>query len=153
MGGRRNMNYMMIVVADSTRARIFTVDTARSPLNEIETMVHPEGRIHEKNMVSDLPGKESGKGGGGDHAFQEIIEPKKHEMTVFAKRISDYLDDTRKTNNLKNLVIIAAPALLGELRAHLSAATGEKVVFELDKNLAHHNEDDIRKHLSKFLSA
>lgn len=143
---------MMIVVADSSRARIFTVDSARSPLNEIETMAHPEGRVHEQNLVSDLPGKGSGKGGGGDHAYQEKIEPKREEMIEFAKRIADYLDETRKANKLNKLVIIAAPAFLGELRNHLSSETSEKIVFELDKNIAHHSEEDIRHHLSQFLS-
>lgn len=71
---------MMIVVADSSRARIFTADSTRSPLNEIETIAHPEGRIHEQDLVSDMQGKDSGKGGGGDHAYQEKIEPKKQEM-------------------------------------------------------------------------
>ena len=146
------MKYMMIVVADSTRARIFTVDSARSPLEEIETMAHPEGRIHEQNLVSDMPGKESGKGGGGDHAFDEKIEPKREKMVEFAKRIADYLDATRKANNLKNLAIIAAPAFLGELRTHLSKETTEKIVLEVNKNLAHHSEEDIRHHLSEFLS-
>jgi len=142
---------MMIVVADSSRARIFTVDTAHSPLNEIETLVHPEGRMHEQDMVSDLPGKDAGKGGAGDHAFQEKIEPKEHEMIAFAKRIADYLESARKANQLKKLVIIAAPEFLGELRKHLSTETSEKIVYELDKNIAHHSEEDIRKHLSQFL--
>jgi len=142
----------MIVVADSSRARIFTVDTAHSPLNEIETIVHPEGRMHEQDMVSDSPGKAAGKGGGGDHAFQEKIEPKEQELITFAIRIADYLESARKANQLKKLVIIAAPEFLGELRKHLSAETNEKIVYELDKNIAHHSEEDIRKHLSQFLS-
>lgn len=146
------MKYMMIVVADSSRARIFTVDSARSPLNEIETIVHPEGRLHEQDMVSDLPGKDAGKGGAGDHAYQEKIEPKEQEMISFAKRIADYLESARKANQLKKLVIIAAPEFLGELRSHLSTETSEKIVYELDKNIAHHSEEDIRQHLSQFLS-
>lgn len=146
------MKHLMIIVADSTRARIFTVDSARSPLNEIETMAHPEGRIHEQNLVSDMPGKDSGKGGGGDHAYQEKIEPKREEMIEFARRIADYLEETRKANNLNQLAIIAAPAFLGELRTHLSDETNKKIVFELDKNLAHHSEEDIRNHLSTVLS-
>lgn len=145
------MKPMMIVVADSSRARIFTADSTRSPLNEIETIAHPEGRIHEQDLVSDMPGKDSGKGGGGDHAYQEKIEPKKQEMIEFAKRIADYLDDARKANKLNKLLIVAAPAFLGELRNHLSTQTSEKIVFELDKNLAHHDVEDIREHLSKFL--
>jgi len=146
------MKSMMIVVADSARARIFTADSAHSPLNEIETMAHPEGRMHEQNMVSDMPGKESGKGGGGGHAYQEKIEPKEQEMIAFAKRIADYLDDARKANKLNKLILVAAPAFLGELRTHLSNETSEKIVFELDKNIAHHSVEDIRNHLPKFFT-
>ncbi|RKZ78862.1 MAG: host attachment protein, partial [Gammaproteobacteria bacterium] len=58
------MKSIMVVVADSSRARIFTTDSPSSPLNEIETMAHPEGRMHEQNMVSDLPGKDFGQGAG-----------------------------------------------------------------------------------------
>ena len=145
------MKPMMIVVADSSRARIFTVDSAHSPLIEIETMAHPEGRSHEQDLVSDMSGKESGKGGGGDHAYQEKIEPKKQEMIEFGKRVADYLDDARKANKLNKLLIVAAPAFLGELRTHLSAETREIIAFELDKNLAHHDVEDIREHLSTFL--
>jgi protein required for attachment to host cells len=145
------MKSMMIVVADSSRARIFTVDSNRSPLNEIETMAHPEGRMHEQNMVSDMPGKDTGKGGGGDHSFQEKVEPKKEEMIEFAKRVADYLDDARKANHLNKLILVAAPAFLGELRNHLSKETSEKIIYELDKNLAQHDVEDIRAHLSTFL--
>jgi len=142
------MNPMMIVVADSTRARIFTAESARSGLNEIETLANPEGRMHEQDMVSDIPGKDAGKGGAGNHAFQEKVEPKQQKIIEFAKRIAEYLDDVRKENKLGKLLLIAAPEFLGELRNHLSDETHEKVTFELDKNLAHHDEEDIRKHLS-----
>ena len=137
---------IITVVADSSRARIFTSDSTHSPLNEIETIAHPEGRMHEQEMVSDMPGK----GGGGAHAYQEKVEPKKHEMIEFAKRIADYLDGARKENKLDRLLIVAAPAFLGELRTHLSAETSKKIALELDKNLAHHDEKDIRQHLSEF---
>jgi len=146
------MKSMMIVVADSARARIFTADSDHSPLNEIETMAHPVGRMHEQNMVSDMPGKGSGKGGGGDHAYQEKIEPKEQEIIAFAKRIADYLDDARKANKLNKLILVAAPAFLGELRTHLSNETSEKIVFELDKNIAQHSVEDIRTHLPKFFT-
>lgn len=138
----------MIVVADSSRARVFTLDSTHSSLKEIETMAHPEGRIHEQDMVSDQPGKDAGKGGSGDHAYQEIVEPKKQEMIVFAKRVADYLNDARKANKINKLSIIAAPAFLGELRTHLSSETSKKIVLELDKNLAHHSVEDIRQHLT-----
>lgn len=142
------MKPITVVVADSTRARFFLADSIHSSLDEVETMVNPEGRMREQDLVSDMPGKSRGKGGGGDHAFQEKVEPKKEEMIGFAKRIAEHLDTLRKNNDLHNLYLISAPAFLGELRHHLSKETSETIVFELDKNLAHHDENDISKHLA-----
>lgn len=138
----------IVVVADSSQARIFTRETVKLPLNEIETMTHPEGRMHEKDMVSDLPGKGTGKGGAGDHAFQGKVNPKEQEVIEFAKRVADYLDDARKSNKLNHLYIIAAPAFLGELRSHLSSETAGKIALEVNKNLTQQSVKDISSHLS-----
>ena len=146
------MKSIMIVVADSTRARIFTADSTHSPLLEIETMAHPEGRLHDRDVTSDLPGKDTGAGGSGGHAYQGKTDPKKHELAEFAKRLADHLDGARTANKLSSLLIVAVPAFLGELRAHLSSQTKELIVFELDKNLTHHSLEDIRKHLPEFLT-
>jgi len=146
------MKPTMIVVADSARARIFTADSSSSPLNEIETMAHPEGRMHDREITSDLPGKGVGGDGSGGHAYQEETDPKKHELVEFTRRVADYLDDARNANKLSNLLLVASPAFLGELRSHLSSETNEKIVFELDKNLTKHSVEDIRKHLPKFLT-
>ncbi|MES0327976.1 MAG: host attachment protein [Gammaproteobacteria bacterium] len=146
------MKQTTIVVADSTRARIFTTDSAHSPLLEIETMAHPEGRLHDRDLTSDLPGKDTGAGGSGGHAYQSKTDPKKHELAEFAKRVADHLNETCSANKLSHLLLVAEPAFLGELRTHLSKATNEKVVFELDKNIIHHSPEDIRKHLPEFLT-
>ena len=70
----------VIVVADSTCARIFSSDSARSALTEIETLMNPRGRLHEREITSDLPGKNKGHGGAGGHAFESRTAPKKHEL-------------------------------------------------------------------------
>ena len=46
-----------VLVADSSRGRIFSAETPTSALKEIESISHPEGRLHDQLMVSDLPGK------------------------------------------------------------------------------------------------
>ncbi|MDH5613355.1 MAG: host attachment protein [Gammaproteobacteria bacterium] len=146
------MNPTMIIVADSTRARIFTADSSHSPLVEIETLAHPEGRLHDRDITSDLPGKDTGSGGAGGHAYQTKTDPKKHELAEFAKRVASHLEQVRNANKLSHLLIVAEPAFLGELRAHLSVDTKDKIAFELDKNLTRHSPEDIRKHLPEFLT-
>lgn len=145
------MSKAMVVVADSTRARIFTTESLNSPLNEIEVMAHPEGRLHDRDITSDLPGKGTGADSSAGHAYGSKVDAKQHELIVFSKQVATYLDDARKKNKLSRLLIIAAPTFLGELRSHLSTETNDKVVFELNKNLTKSSADDISKYLPRTL--
>ena len=142
------MGTQLILVADSSRARLFVAEKANAGLYEIETFSHPEGRLHEQNMSSDLPGRHAGNTGSGSHIYQEETEPKEQEMIDFAKRLTSYLDDLVSKHKVNNLSIIAAPSFLGILRKNLSDQTDKLVSFELDKNLVTHSVDDIQKHLS-----
>jgi len=141
-----------ILVADSSRARIFTTDSSTSPLQEIETLAHPESREHEQEMTSDLPGKHQNDTGIGAHGFQDEIEPKQQEMIRFANALANHLDEARKQNRFKQLLIVAAPSFLGLLRKELPEPTQKLVAFELDKNLTQHGPEDIRKHLPEHLA-
>ncbi|MDH5425715.1 MAG: host attachment protein [Gammaproteobacteria bacterium] len=146
------MKSIIVVVADRTAARIFAAESTSSPLVEIETMASPAGRLHERQMTSDLPGKSQGSGGSAGHAYENETDPKSHEMTEFAMQVAGYLDDARNANKISGLLLVAAPGFLGELRTHLSAQTSKLVVFELDKNLTRHSVEDIRQHLPKRLT-
>ena len=144
------MKTTMIVVADSTRARIFTLDADnREVLIEHEDMLHPEGRLHETDMTSDLPGRESGPAGAGGHAYDNKDHPRKHQQITFAKRVSSYLDSERNANKISRLLLLVAPQFLGELRAQFSNELRKLIAFELPKNLAAHDVADIVKHIPK----
>ena len=51
------MKLTWILVADNTRVRIFSADTPSSPLQEVDDLIHTEGRLHDREMTSDLPEK------------------------------------------------------------------------------------------------
>ena len=145
------MDNTWILVAESSRARIFTVETPSSPLVEIETLAHPEGRLHEQDMTSDLPGHDSNNSGSGRHGYQDETEPKEQEVINFARRVASELDGARTSGKLQRLIIVAAPAFLGSLRAQLNEQTSKLVVLEVAKNLSQHTAADIRSHLPEFL--
>ena len=144
------MKTTMIVVADSARARFFTLDADnRDVLIEHEDMLNPEGRLHESELTSDFPGRESGPAGAGGHAYDNKDHPKKHLMVSFAKRVSSYLDSERKSNKISRLLLLVAPQFLGELRAQFSNELSKLVAFELPKNLAAQDAAEIAKHIPK----
>lgn len=145
------MKSTWILVADSSRARIFTATNRTGPLQELEDIAHPEGREHEQNMTSDLPGRDSSRIGGERHSFQDETEPREQEIIDFARLIAHHLDDARKAGKYEQLIIVAAPKFLGTLRAQLPEPASKLIVLEIDKNLTQHDAADIRKHLPEFL--
>ena len=145
------MKLTWLVVADNSKARIFKVDSRMGPIEEIESIVHTEARLHEQKMTSDLPGRGNGKGGAGGHAYQDEVSPKEQENINFAKKIANELDIARKNNKFKQFVLVAAPGFLGNLRNQFSAQTQKLTCFELAKNLSHLNAQEIRQHLPERL--
>ncbi|MGZ8190432.1 MAG: host attachment protein [Methylococcaceae bacterium] len=144
------MKLTWILVADNSHARIFTADTPSSALEEIEGLAHTEGRLHDREMTSDLPGKIKSVDGGG-HAFEQPTDPKKHEADNFAHRIAQHLEEAHNANKFEQLLIVAEPSFLGLLRNRLPEQIKKLVCFELDKNITMHNATDIRTHLPKYL--
>ena len=144
------MRKTWVIVADNSRARIFTAETPSSPLIEVDAIVHPEARMHDRDITSDLPGRGSGSG-GARHSYETETDAKDYENANFARRIAGFLDDARKNDKFKQLIIVAAPALLGNLRSGLNDQTRKLVSLELDKNLSQLNPDEIRKHMPEFL--
>lgn len=140
-----------LIVADNSMARIFFTNMHKGPIQEIESFSHEEARLHEHEMTSDLPGRSNGKGGGGGHAYTDEVSPKQQEDINFARQIAHHLDEARKAGKFKQLILVAAPGFLGNLRNMLSPQTKNLISFELDKNLAQLSPEEIRKHLPERL--
>ncbi len=147
------MNSTLLIVADNSKARFFSMESRTGPIEETKSVVHTEARLHEQNMTSDLPGRDSGKDGEGTHNYQSKISPKEQENINFAREIAAELNKARKENEFKQLVLVAAPEFLGKLREQMNEQTRKMVSFELAKNLSHLNPVEIREHLPERLPA
>jgi len=146
------MKLTWLVVADNSKARIFKVDSRMGPIEEIESIVHTEARLHEQDMTSDLPGRGNSNGSGaGGHAYQDETSPKEQENINFAKQVAHELDLARKKNKFKQFGLVAAPGFLGNLRKQINAQTQKLACFELAKNLSHLTAQEIRQHLPERL--
>lgn len=144
------MKLTWIVVANNSLARFFTAETQSSPLTEIEALTHLEGRLHDREITSDLPGKIKGEGAVG-HAFEQPTDPKKHEAENFAHTVAKHLEAAHNKHQFEQLLLVAEPSFLGLLRNQLSEQLKKLVCFELDSNIVTLNADDIRVHLPDFL--
>ncbi len=145
------MNTTWVLVADSSRARIFTATSAIASLEEIETLAHPEGRLHEQDITSDLPGRSFDSHGQGRHAMGAKVEPKQQEQIAFARRLCDRIERARDQGDYKQLILVTTPALLGLLRKQMSSDTAKRVTHEVVKNITQLSAEQIRQHLPERL--
>jgi protein required for attachment to host cells len=138
-----------VLVADNSRARIFSAEKPASPLVEIQDLTHPEARLHEGDLVTDKGGRDKGPDGG--HGIGSEQPHKTDGADKFASSVCAHLDAARAAGNLHKLYVVAAPAFLGLLRKHQSNALKQIIAEEVDKNLATQDPAAIRKHLPQFL--
>ncbi|MCK6503186.1 host attachment protein [Myxococcota bacterium] len=124
-----------IVLADSSRARIFRTDAAltEGPV-VIDELVHPASRLRGRELESDRPSRSfaergahpSDLGESGAHA---------HQSELFAMELADHLDAARKDGRYEGIVLAAPPRFLGALRKAMSPATLDLVHQAIDKEL------------------
>ena len=140
------MKKLWVVVADKSKARIFTVDDPRGELLAEGMLEHPEARQREQTLTSDRPGRSFDSKGGGRHAMGSPVEPDRQETIRFARQIAGHVETAHNNGQCDRLMLVAGPPLLGLLREHLKTTSGLKI-SEIEKNLGQYDAMEIRKHL------
>ena len=101
------MNSTWIVVAESARARIFTVTGSRGDLEEVADLSHPESRLHARELSSDLPGRTFDSHGEGRHGMEQATDLKDQEAQTFAAEIARHVDRSRLEGCFESLILVA----------------------------------------------
>jgi len=144
------MSKPWIVVADQSKARIFTVDDPTGALLDVEQLAHPEARERARELGSDRPGRSFDSAGQGRHAMGTSVAPKEQEAIRFAKQISDHLNAACKAGRCDRLYLVAGPHFLGLLREQLEPLNNVEIT-EIGKNLGQYSPHEIRPHLPERL--
>jgi len=144
------MNKTWVIVADRSRARIFSADTPASNLLETETMTHPIARLHPGDLVSDRPGRDRNSV-NGSHNMGEEVNIKEEEAIRFATEVCQRLEEARIKCQFDKLYIVAAPSFLGHIRKHQTPALKRIIAGEVSKNMALKGAIEIKKCLPEYL--
>lgn len=140
-----------VIVADASRARIFSTRDTPGELSELEDLVHPESRLREQDLVTDGSGSGSDSGGHGKHSMGHEKAAQAREAELFAREVCERIDKLHRREKIHRIYLVAAPAFLGLLRSLLSKQCASLVAGEVSKNLVTHSLQDIRAHLPRQL--
>jgi len=114
---------------------------------ELDGMMHAEGRMQERDNLSDRQGGIAGGHGEGDHTFEAPTDMKHREAEVFARQIADKLEQGRVNHDYDQLILVAPPAFLGALRQAVNDHVHDLIANTFDKNLVSESEATIREHI------
>jgi protein required for attachment to host cells len=70
----------------------------------------------------------------------------------FAEQLAGQLQGCVEKKEFDRLVIVAPPAMLGDLRKYLTNEVAVKIVAEVDKDLAKIPNDEISSHLANVVT-
>ncbi len=129
------MSRYWIVVADASNARVLAREKKFSALQEVETLTHPESRLHRRDLASDRPGRLDESYSATSSEAEEPTDPKVREAQVFAREVAHVLERGRNGHRYEELILVAEPKFLGLLRKALDDETRERVAHEVTKNV------------------
>jgi protein required for attachment to host cells len=143
-----NMPTTWILAADASRARVFEQTSARGDLREVETFEHPEGRAHNRDLVTDGHGRYFGRGEREQgHTAPPRESAVEHENELFAKRLAEHLRLARTQSRFDRLRLVAAPKFLGLLRQNLDKEVDRVVVEAIAKDVAWFDPHSLAQYL------
>ncbi len=143
-----------ILTAHRSRAQIF--ERKGNNLKLIQDMLHPEGRLKDREMLSDRPGRSYDSHtqcSGGHltatprHALGHEKGPKQRVLRQFTKLIAERIEAARREHRFAQLTLIAEPQLIGKIKEHLSNATCRVIKNQLEKDFAWLSEAQLKNRL------
>jgi protein required for attachment to host cells len=146
-GSHRENHRIWILTADKRIARLF----ARTGDHlELIGEIKPA-----QDAVTELTNRTVGRNSGpGDPSLRHKYEPhmneSRQESLFFIHELADWLNRIAGEDVFDRLVIAAAPATLGDLRAVLHQGVYDRVAAEVDKELTGFNERELQGELERL---
>ncbi len=128
------------VVANRESAQIFEVDRGDPP-HLVRHLENPRGRLMNREINADRPGRTKDRVGNGRHAMMRSRSPKEQNLIDFAKEIGGVIEKARSQKRFQKVFLIAPSKLLGELKSSLTASTQKVVGGSYVKNFSENERD------------
>lgn len=131
-----------LVVADGAKARFFDTNLKGEPFEELETLENERGRERNREMERDRPGRT--QSGGGQRSAYDEGDKRDIVEAQFAGRVADYLEKARQDDKFDDLVVLAAPKFLGQLRNDFPDSLENAVRFDETVNLTKASRSELQ---------
>ncbi len=141
-----------VIVADSSRARIFQSAGNIQHLQEIQDLLNPEGRTDDADLRKDAKGRFYGKGEQHQaHTAEPDVTKEAYDAEQFSREIGRMLAEACDAYRYDSLVVVAPPEFLGRLRRALPERVKRCVSRQLDREITGWDSRQLEAYLQQAL--
>jgi protein required for attachment to host cells len=151
---------MIVAVVDGARAAIYIAKP--SPVRQqggrpgLRLSLVPGGRLRQSNrksraIVSDRPGHKAGGFGTRRYAVQPRMSPHDRAERQFVVDVAEFLGRVVPSLKPDELVLVAPPRAMGELRGRLARALARRDILEITQEWTGLGPAEIGKRLTALL--
>jgi protein required for attachment to host cells len=132
----------LVLVADGRKSLFLRNEGDEDYLNLVVEDQRAQAGLEDRDLKSDAPGRAMSQVSGRQSTMEE---PDYHQIEEdrFAKETAALLSKRVQQSDFEQLIIVAPPRTLGELRQHYDKAVEAKIVAEVDKDLVNHPIDKV----------
>lgn len=123
-----------ILVANSSRARLFERGARGGALKLVREYRHPESREKPEQLVTDRPGHVHQGFGKNPSAYAAPTSPKRNTQQHFALELARELEHGAAQGRYEALIVSASSPFLGMLKKRLAPQAKTRLRRTLDKD-------------------
>jgi protein required for attachment to host cells len=142
---------LRIAIADGEHVRFVQPDSD-NVLRTIGSIDSASAHLRSRDIGSDRPGRSFESGSPTHHVVGPRHDPHALEMQRFAGLVAEQIDAAATRDEFDELLLIAPPRVLHELRDALGPASQAKLVGTLEKDLVKTPDHELWPHVSEWVS-
>jgi protein required for attachment to host cells len=142
---------LRIVIADGEHVRFVQPD-ADNALRTIGSFDSASAHLRSRDIGSDRPGRALESGASARHAVGQRHDLHAMEKEKFVRLVGEQVNAASERDEFDELLLVAPPRALGELREALDAATQTKLVGSLEKDLVKTPDSELWPHVREWVS-
>ena len=138
-----------ILVADGAKARVLERQRPDGPLSMASNLcfAEAEARVPTRDVGADRPGRVHESADTTRHAMAPRVDWHRFAKTRFAHDVAAALETAAKKKLYDDLILVAPPQALGDLRQALGRHAGALVSEEVAKDLTNLPDHELPAHL------
>lgn len=149
----RGATMIHAIVADARTVRVFEGSPPSRALAEVAVFRNKAAGHHERDLVSDRPGRVINRASGAHQAYEPKLRASQVVMQSWLRAIGPSLKGLLEARSNDSLVLVASPRMLAQLRKALPVAVSKRVTGELSLDLVQQPLGELKKRLQPAMRA